>query len=64
MDNRPGRLNLTFSDVAAQLVSILVGAIGLIVFRLIDKYLPHEPKPATHPIATPNTSTERDTHGE
>ncbi|MGW3275488.1 hypothetical protein ACWDFH_29070 [Streptomyces kronopolitis] len=40
---------MTMSDVAAQVLSIFVSAIGLIVFRLIAKYLPEDPPPAPRP---------------
>ena len=33
------------SDVAAQLASIFVSAIGLVIFRLIARYLPEDPAP-------------------
>ncbi|MFD9815086.1 hypothetical protein [Streptomyces sp. NPDC059080] len=36
---------MTMSDVAAQMLSILVSAIGLVLFRLIAKYLPEDPAP-------------------
>lgn len=37
------------SDVAAQMLSILVSAIGLVIFRLIAKYLPEDPDPVPQP---------------
>ncbi|MFE4527059.1 hypothetical protein ACFRMO_07660 [Streptomyces anulatus] len=36
---------MTMSDVAAQIVSIFVSALGLVIFRLIAKYLPEDPDP-------------------
>lgn len=50
---------MTMSDVAAQVLSIFVSAIGLIVFRLIAKYLPEDapPAPRRSPEA-PGTETE------
>lgn len=36
---------MTMSDVAAQMLSILISAIGLVIFRLIAKYLPEDPEP-------------------
>ncbi|MGW3860252.1 hypothetical protein ACWEDZ_02040 [Streptomyces sp. NPDC005047] len=40
---------MTMSDVAAQMLSILVSAIGLVIFRLIAKYLPEDPDPVPQP---------------
>lgn len=40
---------MTMSDVAAQMLSILISAIGLVVFRLIAKYLPEDPEPVVRP---------------
>lgn len=40
---------MTMSDVAAQLASIFVSAIGLVIFRLIARYLPEDPKPVPRP---------------
>ena len=37
---------MTMSDVAAQLLSIFVSALGLVIFRLIARYLPEEPDEA------------------
>ncbi|WNI17574.1 hypothetical protein [Actinacidiphila sp. ITFR-21] len=36
---------MNMSDVAAQMVSILVSAIGLVIFRLIARYIPEDPPP-------------------
>lgn len=36
---------MTMSDVAAQMLSIFVSAIGLVIFRLIARYLPEDPPP-------------------
>lgn len=36
---------MTMSDVAAQILSIVVSALGLVIFRLIAKYLPDDPDP-------------------
>ncbi|MFJ9719927.1 hypothetical protein ACIRPQ_29045 [Streptomyces sp. NPDC101213] len=36
---------MSMSDVAAQLSSILVSALGLVIFRLIARYLPDDPPP-------------------
>ncbi|MET8342412.1 hypothetical protein OIU91_17030 [Streptomyces sp. NBC_01456] len=50
---------MTMSDVAAQMLSIFVSAIGLIIFRLIAKYLPEDPPPAPRiPPENPGTDTE------
>jgi len=35
---------MTMSDVAAQLLSIFVSALGLVIFRLIARYLPEDPE--------------------
>ncbi|WP_274032467.1 hypothetical protein [Streptomyces sp. MMBL 11-1] len=40
---------MTMSDVAAQIVSIFVSALGLVIFRLIAKYLPEDPDPVPRP---------------
>lgn len=40
---------MNLSDVAAQLLSIFVSAIGLVIFRLIARYLPEDPEPVTRP---------------
>ncbi|WP_329272057.1 hypothetical protein [Streptomyces sp. NBC_01451] len=40
---------MTMSDVAAQMLSILVSAIGLVIFRVIAKYLPEDPEPVPRP---------------
>lgn len=40
---------MTISDVAAQVVSIFISALGLVVFRLIAKYLPEDPDPVPRP---------------
>lgn len=37
------------SDVAAQVVSIFISAFGLVVFRVIAKYLPEDPDPVPRP---------------
>ncbi|MGW1261140.1 hypothetical protein ACWD7Y_04165 [Streptomyces drozdowiczii] len=44
---------MTMSDVAAQLLSILVSAFGLVLFRLIAKYLPEDPPPVPRDTGTP-----------
>lgn len=36
---------MTLSDVAAQLASMFVSALGLVIFRLIARYLPEDPPP-------------------
>ncbi|MEU9050211.1 hypothetical protein AB0D37_07360 [Streptomyces sp. NPDC048384] len=38
------------SDVAAQMVSIFVSAIGLVLFRLISRFIPEEPPPRARDI--------------
>ncbi|MFF8283381.1 hypothetical protein ACF06W_11730 [Streptomyces albus] len=43
---------MTMSDVAAQVVSIFVSALGLAIFRLIAKYLPEEPPSPRQPRST------------
>lgn len=50
------------SDVAAQMVSILISAIGLVIFRLIAKYLPEDPEPVVRPRRKParNNDSEDD----
>ncbi|MFE2539101.1 hypothetical protein [Actinacidiphila glaucinigra] len=40
---------MNMSDMAAQMVSILVSALGLVIFRLIAKYLPEDPEPVPRP---------------
>lgn len=47
---------MTMSDVAAQIVSILVSALGLVIFRLIAKYLPEDPAPVARPRRKPDPS--------
>lgn len=44
---------MTMSDVAAQIVSIFVSALGLVIFRLIAKYLPEDPEPVARPRRKP-----------
>jgi hypothetical protein len=44
---------MTVSDVAAQIVSIFVSALGLVIFRLIAKYLPEDPDPVPRPRRKP-----------
>ncbi|MFV0135448.1 hypothetical protein ACLGIH_19890 [Streptomyces sp. HMX87] len=44
---------MTMSDVAAQIVSIFVSALGLVIFRLIAKYLPEDPDPIPRPRRKP-----------
>jgi hypothetical protein len=51
------------SDVAAQLLSILVSAFGLVIFRLIAKYLPEDPPPVRRDTGT-NTAEEGPPDGE
>ncbi|MEU0213694.1 hypothetical protein ABZ281_00750 [Streptomyces sp. NPDC006265] len=53
---------MTMSDVAAQMVSILISAIGLVIFRLIAKYLPEDPEPVVRPRRKParNNDSEDD----
>lgn len=61
---------MNMSDVAAQLVSILVSAFGLVLFRLIAKYLPEDPAPVPREIPPDSgkeseaTSRERPSDGE
>ncbi|MEV6310036.1 hypothetical protein AB0M10_15725 [Streptomyces sp. NPDC051840] len=55
---------MTMSDVAAQMLSILVSAAGLVIFRLIAKYLPEDPPPvprANDAELPPDPSRERPT---
>ncbi|MFF7676652.1 hypothetical protein [Actinacidiphila glaucinigra] len=40
---------MNMSDLAAQMLSILASAIGLVIFRLIAKYLPEDPEPVPRP---------------
>lgn len=40
-------MNLT--DLAAQVISIFISALGLAVFRLIAKYVPDDPPPVPRP---------------
>ncbi|MGW3153668.1 hypothetical protein [Streptomyces sp. NPDC001089] len=40
---------MTMSDVAAQILSILISAFGLVIFRLIARYLPEDPTPVPRP---------------
>lgn len=47
---------MTMSDVAAQIVSIFVSALGLVIFRLIAKYLPEDPDPVPRPRRKPAPS--------
>ncbi|MGW3764252.1 hypothetical protein [Streptomyces sp. NPDC005131] len=42
---------MTMSDVAAQMLSILVSAFGLVIFRLIAKYLPEDPPPVPRQLS-------------
>ncbi|WP_406362534.1 hypothetical protein [Streptomyces sp. NBC_01579] len=51
---------MTMSDVAAQMLSILVSAFGLVIFRLIAKYLPEDPPPVPRklPAGTPEPGEE------
>ncbi|MFH9731922.1 hypothetical protein [Streptomyces sp. NPDC017260] len=44
---------MTLNDVAAQVLSIFVSAIGLVIFRLIAKYLPEDPDPVPRTRRTP-----------
>ncbi|MEV5265236.1 hypothetical protein [Streptomyces werraensis] len=39
----------SMDDVVAQFLSIFVSAVGLVVFRLIAKYLPEDPAPVPRP---------------
>ena len=48
---------MNVSDVAAQVVSIFVSALGLIVFRLIARFLPDDPAPV--PRDPDNTPTQK-----
>lgn len=51
---------MTMSDVAAQLTSILVSALGLVIFRLIAKYLPEDPDPVPRRRPAPPETSEDD----
>ncbi|WP_328749251.1 MULTISPECIES: hypothetical protein [unclassified Streptomyces] len=44
---------MNMSDVAAQMLSIFVSAIGLVIFRLIAKYLPDDPPPVPRETLIP-----------
>lgn len=46
---------MNIEDTVAQVVSIFVSALGLVVFRLIDRILPDDPVPI--PRANPDTDT-------
>ncbi|UXX94052.1 hypothetical protein N7U49_21850 [Streptomyces sp. AD2-2] len=49
---------MTMSDVAAQVLSIFVSAIGLAIFRLIAKYLPEDPPPVPRENPAPESEEE------
>ncbi|WP_369042185.1 hypothetical protein [Streptomyces sp. Midd1] len=55
---------MTMSDVAAQILSIFVSALGLVIFRLIAKYLPEDPDPVPRTRRKPahDDSSEDDEH--
>jgi len=46
---------MNVSDVVAQIVSIFISALGLIVFRLIARFLPEDPAPVPRPPDTVQT---------
>lgn len=50
---------MTMSDVAAQMLSILVSAFGLVIFRLIAKYLPEDPPPVPRKLPAGTLSPAR-----
>ncbi|MFE5853245.1 hypothetical protein ACFQ61_08485 [Streptomyces sp. NPDC056500] len=54
---------MTMSDVAAQMLSILVSAVGLVIFRLIAKYLPEDPAPVPR-RSREEPGSEEESHGE
>ena len=51
---------MTMSDVAAQMLSILISAFGLVIFRLIAKYLPEDPEPVVRHRKKPAHPDESD----
>ncbi|WP_167503129.1 hypothetical protein [Streptomyces malaysiensis] len=57
---------MTMSDVAAQMVSICVSAIGIVIFRIIARYLPEEPPPRSRDLPADTRisqpPSESDTH--
>lgn len=55
---------MTLSDVAAQMVSIFVSALGLVIFRLIARYLPEDPDPVPRPRRKPVADAPDDESGD
>ncbi|MEW1922312.1 hypothetical protein [Streptomyces sp. NPDC088360] len=57
---------MNFNDVAAQVVSIFISAMGLALIRLIAKFVPEEPPPiprapeTTEPMKAPPESDDVD----
>jgi hypothetical protein len=51
---------MTMDDVAAQLLSILVSAFGLVIFRLIARYLPEDPPPVPRDSGTESDDPSRE----
>ncbi|MET7814273.1 hypothetical protein ABZT26_25920 [Streptomyces sp. NPDC005395] len=54
---------MTMSEVGAQLVSILVSALGLVIFRIVDRYLPEDPAPVPREDPTPPPTDDSTTEG-